>query len=86
MSILKSNFCTERLRCRLDILRLRFSEKEKELFLFLCGDSLSDVLRFILFGVSLQKQGPFFLLFDSASIQSRQVAIVSDSGDVKLFF
>lgn len=57
-----------------------------ELFLFLRGDSLSDVLRFILFGVSLQKQGPFLSLFGCALIQSKQVAIVSVSGDVKLFF
>lgn len=71
------------------MLRLRFSEME--LFLFLAGESFSDLLRFRidLSGVTLQKHG----LLDSSmtpsvaeTMQSRQVAIASDSGDVKLFF
>lgn len=84
--MLKSNFWQERLLCRLDMLRLRFSENE--LFRFLGGDSLSDILRFStdLSGVNLQKHGRFSSLPEPDAMQSRHVAIASDSGDVKLFF
>lgn len=86
--MLKSSFWTDRLRFRLVKLRLRFSGKVKEFsFLHRCGDdSFNDALLFReeLLGV-LQKQGPFFSL-STSDIQSRQVAIASDSGDVKLFF
>lgn len=88
MSILKSSFCTERLRLRLDILRLRFSIDKLEPLLALVGESFKEALRFKLnlFVDILQKHGNCFCLSGSGIMQSRQVAIVSDSGDVNAFF
>lgn len=64
------------------MLWLRFSDNR----LFFCGVSFNEALRFNMDLACEHKHGPFFSLFGSDPMQSKHVAIASDSGDVRLFF